>query len=285
LCIITCAGMGKVDYGLDEGQDISSYKSMLLSSSAELSSYRFIMDMEMMMDRVDLLNQMEPPQNIFIRTLALGAFNQSSKSMKMVMAQLAVPADDESNSSAMTLEEYILNDSVYIKVDGNWTALRLRGEDLWAQQDQAREQLELLNHSEIALLGTESRDGQSYLRIGLVPDMQTYARLAEEQVGPSLGGLNVSQFYRNSSMDMVYWIREKDGLLAKTEMFMTFNLTPESLGATAPSGEEMHLAVHSIFHFLDFNQPVSNLLPPEARGMEAMELDLTSPAMIKVEGA
>jgi len=64
LCIITCAGMGKVDYGLDEGQDISSYKSMLLSSSAELSSYRFIMDMEMMMDRVDLLNQMEPPQNI-----------------------------------------------------------------------------------------------------------------------------------------------------------------------------------------------------------------------------
>jgi hypothetical protein len=279
LCLATCIGMGLVDYSLNEGQDISSYKNMLLNSSSELFSYRFIMDMEMLMDVVDLLNQTEPSQNIFTRTLALGAFNQSGRSMKMVMALLAVPAGDESRSPAMALEEYILNDTVYMKVDGNWTALRLRGEDLWAQQDQAREQLELLNHSEVALLGTESLDGQNCLRIRVVPDMQTYARLAEEQLGSSLVGLNGNQIYRNSSIEVVYWVREKDNLLAKTEMFMTFDLTPESLGVTAIDGEEMHLAVHLVFYFLDLNQPVSNLLPPEAHGIEVRELDLTTSAM------
>jgi hypothetical protein len=280
MCLLTCVGMGIVDYGLNEGKDISSYKSMLLSSSAELFSYRFTMDMEMLIDVVDLLNQTEPSQNILTRTLALSAFNQSSKSMKIVMAQLAVPAGDEGNSSAMALEEYILNDTVYIKADGNWTALQLRGKDLWAQQDQAREQLELLNHSEIAPLGTESLDGQNCFKIRVVPDMQTYARLAEEQLGSSLvAGLNVSQVYRNSSMDVVYWVREKDNLLAKTEMFMTINLTPESLVATDMDGKEMHLAVHLIMHFFDFNQALSIPLPPEAHGIEVRELDLTTPAM------
>jgi hypothetical protein len=230
-----------------------------------------------MMDLVDLLNQTEPSQNIFIKTLAAGGFNRSNRSMKMVMAQLAVPAGDEGNSSALAIEEYILNDTAYIKVDGNWTAFRLREPNLWAQQDQARQQLELLNRSDMALLGSEAVDGQDCYRIRVVPDMQSYASLAEEQLGPSLGRVNVSQFYKNSTMDVVYWISKKDNLLAKTEMFMTFNLTPESLGETAIDSEEMHMAIRLIFRFMDFNQKVRDLLPAEARGTEVVNLNLTSP--------
>ena len=271
--------MGMLDYGVIESQNMSSYKSMLVNSSVELSSYRFLMEMEMKMDQIDLLNQTEPPQNIFIKTLAAGGFNQSNKSMKMVMAQLVVPAGDEGNSSALALEEYILNDTVYVKVDGNWTAFRLREPDLWAQQDQARQQMELLNRSEMALLGSEAVDGQDCYRIRVVPEMRSYARVAEEQLGPYVGHLNVSQFYKNSAMDVVYWVSKNDNLLTKTEMFMTFNLTSESLGATArgPDSGEMHMAIHLIFRFMDFNQVVRDLPPAEATGIDVAELNLTSP--------
>jgi hypothetical protein len=65
-------------------------------------------------------------------------------------------------------------------------------------------------------------------------------------------------------------------------MFMTFNLIPESLGSTAqgPDSREMQMAVHLIFRFMDFNQPVRDLLPAEARGTEVVELNLTSPERI-----
>jgi hypothetical protein len=279
LCLATGVGMGMLDYGAIQGQNMSAYKSILANSSAGLNSYRFIMEMEMKNDQIDLLNQTEPTQNIFIKTLAVGGFNQSNRSMKMVMAQLVVPTGDEGNSSALAIEEYILNDTVYIKVDGNWTAFRLTEPNLWAQQDEARQQLELLNRSEMALLGSEAVDGQDCYKIRVVPDMQSYARVAEEQLGPSVGHLNMSQFYKNSTMDVIYWVREKDNLLAKTEMFMTFNLIPESLGSTAqgPDSREMQMAVHLIFRFMDFNQPVRDLLPAAARGTEAVELNLTAP--------
>jgi hypothetical protein len=39
----------------------------------------------------------------------------------------------------------------------------------------------------------------------------------------------------------------------------------------------MHMAIHLIFRFMDFNQVVRDLPPAEATGIDVAELNLTSP--------
>jgi len=52
-----------------------------------------------------------------------------------------MPKAIEVNASAVALEEYLLNNTIYLKLDGNWTVLRLpaaaeawSGRTLWGSR-------------------------------------------------------------------------------------------------------------------------------------------------------
>ena len=81
------------------------------------------------------------------------------------MASLTIPEGDDENTTAMSMEEYLLNDTIYLKTEGNWTAMELPGvSDAWSQQSTMNQQIEMLSQSNLSLQGSEMVDGRGVLQ-------------------------------------------------------------------------------------------------------------------------
>ncbi len=254
-------------------------KSMLANVSSTFDSYRFDLELAQMMQIVNLSNQTEA-QTILIKSLGAGSLNLTNRSMKLVLASLALSVVDRENASATTLEEYLQNDTIYMKIDGNWTQLKMGMPEVWAEQDMAGQQIEILNRSEITLLGSEKIDGRDCYKIRVAPEMESFSKIASQQTGSLLGTMDLVELFNNSSMDLIYWIDKESFLLARTEQTTTFDLTPESLGlkATGPQSQRIKMVAKSTVNYRDYNEPVEIMLPAEAKEATALPFNLTSVA-------
>ena len=101
----------------------SALRSLVVDSSAKLESYSFSMEMAQNIDLVNL-SSMES-QRLYTRSIGLGLANMTDRALKLVMASLTYAKGNEENSSAVALEEYLLNNTIYLKLDGNWTVLKM----------------------------------------------------------------------------------------------------------------------------------------------------------------
>ena len=119
-----------------------------------------MLEIDQRMEIFNLSDLNNSSQVILTKTIGQGSFNQTSKSTKVVLASLAVPLENEDNSSTIAIEEYLLNDTIFIKANCNWTQMRLPTANLWTSQNKAGQQLELLNNSNITYLGIETIDGE-----------------------------------------------------------------------------------------------------------------------------
>ncbi|MDM7912040.1 MAG: hypothetical protein QUS09_02995, partial [Methanotrichaceae archaeon] len=194
---------------------------------------------------------------------------------------------DNNNATSGRSETYILNDTVYMGVDGNWTSFKLPNADLiWDRQNMVKNQAELLNNSEIELLGSENLDGQDTYKVKVVPDMETYSVVLSEQVGSVLpvAVLNISEMFRNSTLEWTSWITKDTHLLKKNEVQMNLVVTPESMGLpTNQTGDfEMRVDAASTIIFSDFNQPVEIILPEGAENATVIPL-LPAPTIPQAE--
>ncbi len=257
----------------------SALKRMLANVSSTFDSYRFDLELAQMMQIVNLSNQTEA-QTILIKSIGAGSLNLTNRSMKLVLASLALSVVDQENASATTLEEYLQNDTIYMKMDGNWTQLKMDMPEVWAEQDMAGQQIEILNHSEITLLGSEKIDGRDCYKIRVAPEMQSFSTIVSQQTGSLLGTMNLGELFNNSSMDLIYWIDKESFLLARMEQTATFDLTPESLRleATGPQSQRINMVAKSIMNYRDYNEPVEIMLPAEAKEATALPFNLTSAA-------
>jgi len=131
-------------------------KEIVLGSSIKPETYLFTLEMNQKMVIVNDSKSKgaKESQEISTRSLGFGALNLKAEAIKMVMATLAMVAGQEENGSAISMEMYLLNDIVYMKID--WTKTKPLGlslKDVWKQQDKMRQQSESLNGSNITLLG------------------------------------------------------------------------------------------------------------------------------------
>jgi hypothetical protein len=108
--------------------------------------------------------------NINILTLGASAVNRTSKSVKVVIAPLILPVGDVVNANTISAEVYIVNDTLYIKADGNWTSTRLvLSGGLGTGQDRVRQSAMLMNESDIKLVGAGDVDGEKCLIVEITP--------------------------------------------------------------------------------------------------------------------
>ena len=258
------------------GQNIStdelvalSLKSLVAESSAELQSYRFLMDME---QNIDLVSQTsEDTQSLVTRSFGFGAANMTEKALKLSLVALTYDRSDASNTSIMALEEYLVNDTIYMKLDGNWTYLKMTSLDqAWSSQTTMDQQLLILNQSHLTLLDSERLD-----------DMDCYKVLAEMDLGsmvdqisadtpsllPSLG-INNSEMYSNSSLTAIYWIDKESHNLKKADVLQVFVINPASLGLSAEESDAMEMRITSkvSMTFQGYNEALKIELPAEAKG-------------------
>jgi len=247
----------------------SALKSLVAESSADLQSYRFFMDMEQNIDLLSLVSN--DSQRLVTRSFGFGAANMTEKTFKLSLVALTYDRNNTSNTSITALEEYLINDTIYMKLDGNWSYLKMPELDqAWSSQTTMEQQLSILNQSRLTLLGAET-----------VENRDCYKVLAEMNLGsmvdqlsgeapsllPSLG-INYSEMYSNSSLTAIYWIDKESHNLKKADVLQEFVINPTSLGLSAEEADDMEMRITSKVSvtFQGYNEALMISLPVEAKG-------------------
>ncbi len=279
LALLLCsfAALGQTNNSSFDEPMTSALQALVVESSANLESYCFSMEMEQKIDMINFASG--DTQKLYTRSFGYGMANMSDRALKLSMATLTYAKGDEDNTSAIALEEYLINDTIYMKMDGNWTALKLPSvANAWSQQNTMAQQVEMFNQSRLSLIGSEMVEGQDCYKVRAVINMSTMAdQLSGEATSlVPIESMNYSELFHNMSLDVYYWISKDTHHLKKTDVLEIFTMAPQSLGL--PSNEsgddEMRVISEVSMIFEGFNEAVNIKLPAEASKAQPLPLGL-----------
>jgi len=270
----TCALCQSTDRSQDDPVS-TILRELVVASSDDLKSYTFSMEMEQDMTLENLSSGQS--QQVQTRSIGFGLVNVTDQALKLVMATLTFIPGDEGNSTASALEEYLQNDTIYMKMDGNWTAMELSGlGDVWSQQNSLDQQIDMLNQSRLTLVGSEMVGDEDCYKVRAEIDIASYADPLSQEVASIVPfiPLNFSDLFRNMTMEVHYWISKESQLLKRADMFETLYMTPQSLGLQSSEEENMAVRMSSTTSvvFDGFNESVNILLPPEASAAQLFNM-------------
>lgn len=267
LTLLLCcsAALGQTNNTTLDDLMTCALQSLVVDSSANLGSYRFSLEMEQKVDLINLTSG--DAQKLHTRSFGYGMANMTDRALKLSMASLSYAKGDEDNTSAIALEEYLINDTLYLKVDGNWTVMKMPDvANAWSRQNTMTQQLEIFNQSRLTLIGSEKVEGVDCYMVRAEMDLSKVANQLAGDV-PSLvpmQSMNYTELFRNMRLDVHYWITKDTHLLKKTDVTEVFTVTPQSLGLPANESMEMQINSEVSILFEDFNESVNVKLPAEA---------------------
>ena len=264
LLLCSSAASCQMNSTTQEDMNASALRALVVDSSLKLESYRFSMEMAQDIDLVNLSSR--EARRLYTRSMGLGSANMTDHALKLVMASLTYAKGNEVNASAVALDEYLLNNTIYLKLDGNWTVLRLpAAATAGSQQDTMAQQVNMLNQSDLTLMGAETVEGQNCYKVRAKIDMRAYAGQLSGEVASYLpmASANSTDLFRNMTLDVYYWITKDVHLLKKTDVHEVINVTPQSLGLPA-AGQEMRVNSTTSMIFEGFNESVDIVLPSAA---------------------
>jgi len=270
----TCALCQSTDRSQDDPVS-TILRGLVVASSDDLKSYTFSMKMEQDMMLENLSSGQS--QQVQTRSIGFGLVNMTDQALKLVMASLTFIPGDEGNSTVLALEEYLQNDTIYMKIDGNWTAMELSGlGDVWSQQNSLDQQIDMLNQSRLTLVGSEMVGDEDCYKVRAEIDIASYADPLSQEVAsivPSIP-MNFSDLFRNMTMEVHYWISKESQLLKRADVFETLYMTPQSLGLQPSEEENMAVRMSSTTSvvFDGFNESVNIVLPPEASAAQLFNM-------------
>lgn len=270
----TCALCQSTDRSQDDPVS-TILRELVVASSDDLKSYTFSMEMEQDMMLENLSSGQS--QQVQTRSIGFGLVNMTDQALKLVMASLTYIPDDEGNSTASAQEEYLQNDTIYMKIDGNWTAMELSGlGDVWSQQNSLDQQIDMLNQSRLTLVGSEMVGDEDCYKVRAEIDIASYADPLSQEVAsivPSIP-MNFSDLFRNMTMEVHYWISKESQLLKRADIFETLYMNPQSLGLQQSEEENMAVRMSSTTSvvFDGFNESVKIVLPPEASAAQLFNM-------------
>jgi hypothetical protein len=255
----------------------TSLKELVIGSENKLKSYSFTLSDNENVEIVDSTSGNTTLQ-VGILTLGAGAVNRTSKSVKVVTASLVLPAGHVVNANTTSSEVYLVNDTLYSKVDCNWTAVKLAlSGGLGTGQDRIRQTAMLLNASTIRLVGVEAIDGERYYILEISPQSDAVSSLIRQELGSSISMIpqNISSLFNNTQLRYILWINMASHLPLQEIALINMVVTPEMLGYPRGDSKEIYINSFVTLRFSDLNKTINIELPEAAKEAEMLPLNRT----------
>jgi len=264
LALIVVAFAGCVE----ETPSADDLKMMMMDSVEKVKTSRSVMEMDQTMTLVN-----ETGSTTFDVVSRVEVFtNVTNRSVWMTMTTSS--EDGEANLST-EMETYLLGDTAYMKLGNNWTVLTGIPQEMWDQQDQLKNLMEIINLSEVEAVGSEKIAGQDTYGLKIVPDMETFSMVLVEEMGSMpLYGMDLTKLYEESEMDWTVWLSRETKLPLKNQMHIKLTLTPETLGLPVEGAGfvEMVMDTEVTTLYYEYNQPMNIEPPEEAKNVPPMPL-------------
>ncbi len=259
---------------VEEEPSAEELKSMMIESVDKIDTYRFTMGSE---QTTSVINHSETDEALKTMTFTTqsdgsGVIDMAIPAMEMTMTTTTEVPDEE--PIVQETDMYMINDTMYLKVEGNWTTMPGIPAEAWDKQNMAKAQTELYNSSDFELMGSEKVNGEKAYKLKVIIDADTFTRVMDEQMGSMMPVqfMNFSELFKDSEMEQIIWISKESKLPLKAEIEMKMSLTPEALGIPRElvGDINMEMDIRSTVTYSDYNEPVEIVLPPEAENAPSL---------------
>jgi hypothetical protein len=236
-----------------------------IQSMYQVNTYQFEMDMTM-----DMTGEAEGEAFEMTMTMdSSGAIDNTSRRMRIEMLMdMTMPEEDDTE---LDMEMYLIGNTAYILADipdmgDTWMKSRVPV-GTWDEMAQVEPQIELLESAEVKLIGSEKVRGVDCYVLQVTPDLQKLWQIAMQQQNMTGGeALDIPEeaiqgLFR--SISVRYWIEKDTYYLARSEMEMSLEITPEDMGYPEEEGiviMDMYLTLLAY----NYNETVSIVVPAEA---------------------
>lgn len=291
LLVVAYTAMARENPSMANASELnsSSLKNLILSSTIKPETYLFTLDanQKIRIENIAGINKTES-QAISSRSFGVAALNLTAMTMKMAMATIAVPEGQDENASILATDIYLLNDTMYMKVDGNWTRILLKGpsiETLWKQENEIERQKEELNNSTITLLGNEDVNGIDCYKLKVIPNLTAYLAIeggnnigiqGSQSVPSTTSFLNLRNLFNKTDITEIMWISKENLLPAKIDISMNMLLSPDEIGIPPKKAGNIEMTINTseIITFSGYNRKINIVLPEDAKNAEAFPSSL-----------
>ncbi|TRZ68051.1 MAG: hypothetical protein D4Q77_01970 [Methanothrix sp.] len=276
LALIVAAFSGCVE----EGPSAEDLKTMMIDAVQDIETVTFTM----VTDQTTTITNVTDSETIITYSRGEGEVNMTAQAMKLFMVTTSKVGAAE--NVTMGVEMYMLEDALYMKIDGNWTKMtRLLPEGMLDQQNQLKMQMEMLNNSVVELEGSEMIDGLDTYVLKVVPDMDAFSATMDKQMGSmSIVGMNLTDLYSSAEMEWTTWLSKDSYLPLKIQVNTKMKMTPGMIGLPVEDVGDFDMLVESdsmvLYH--DYNLPVVIELPHEAKNATDMSTLLGMAATVPV---
>jgi len=267
LLITVALAVSVLALGCGQAKDITAQEIVDKAVLASVSVQTVKMDSDMSMT-MDITG--EKPSSMQMDMDISGSMNIKETEIALTMdANMDVP---ETGKQTMSTEMYIVDGWMYIKVEApvvgeQWIKSKLDS-NMWAQQNQLAQQIELLKNAiEINSAGNETINGISCYVLEVNPNMATLMDFISSQMGQEAGvdlpeNTDLSKMFK--SITVKEWISRDSYLPVKVDMKMVLEISAEDLGETTEDIDKMTMDMSMVIEYFDYNKPVLIVLPSGA---------------------
>jgi hypothetical protein len=259
----------------------SELQSILMDSTLavrEAETYKFIMDIDMTTEVSGSSNEGEMDMTMSATGIASPKNGEMKMTMDMSMDMEGVPMEESMQNISM--EMYMLEDSLYMKMDipemgEQWMKMPI-SEELKEELDLNMVDQQLMpleSPVEIEQTGYEVFDGSECYVLNIVPDMPSLMQwLGEQEMGNMEVDWESMEAIADSFKKLSYvcWIAKDSHLMKRMKADMLMEITGEQAGVTDGDFGKMIMDMSMDMAMFDYNEPVSIVLPDEAKN--AMEM-------------
>lgn len=219
-----CADSGS--NGPAEGPSAEDIQAEATAAMENVSSAAFTMDMTVDSDQGSLSLQSD------------GVMDIDNKRMRMNMSL-------ESQGQTIELTQYIIDQTAYQQVDGQWQSSDVSGQDIWAEGNQLTMQQQMLENSTVEVTGNDTVDGNEVWVVSIEPSDEAIQQFLTGTGTGITENMDIESISFTQYVDTdTYHVRKLDlsmdttmqGESATMEMTMTFSRFDESFDIELPSG-------------------------------------------------
>jgi len=236
-------------------------------------SYNIFMDFDVSMDMEGGGEEGSMDMGIIMD----GAYDQKDMDMYLTMdMSMSMDLGYDKGSEEMTMEMYLVDDYLYMYMEGEWMKMPATEEAL-AMYDinLFEEQMAPLESSgELKFLKYETIDGAECYVIELIPDIAAIMDLLGEQglgeLGLSLDDIGVVRDMLDK-LSYICWIEKDTGYMKKVKTQLRMKITGDAFRDIAGVSGELIMDMTAMIEISGYNEPVNINLPAEAEN--AMEMN------------
>jgi hypothetical protein len=266
-----------------EGSELSQseLQSILMDSMLavqEAETYRFIMDTDMTAE----VSGGDDEGKMDMTMTATGVASPKNGEMKMTM-DISMDMEGtpmEEGMQNMSMEMYTLEDSLYMKMNipemgEQWMKMPI-SEELKEEFDLNMVDQQLMpleSPVEIEHTGYEIFDGSECYVLNVVPDMASLIQwLGEQEMGDMEVDWESMEAIADAFKELSYvcWIAKDSNLMKRMKADMLMEISGEQPSLTGSDVDKMTIDMSMDMAMFDYNEPVSIVLPDEAKN--AMEM-------------